>query len=247
MDTVGQVLLQVQGISVSLIPIIVPGTGMTGVLLLDFMSDMLLFKFINVQFPDNFVEFCKSLKVIYFPSFYSDSTEMTNIKESTIGKFKEFSVSTILLGNSEALLNREIAALSLTIVFVVLTALTKKWAKINTIFKKIKEAFLWNLLLTFFIGDFSELFLYTLVQLRENKSIFWLAKFSTGIGLVLLISYTIATIAFIYLLNRKTNAKNATVTSQENEGNEKLLKNSKWRLVPRQVNLISSTLKQDNW
>lgn len=266
-----QTALQMQGAATSLLPIIVRGASTTAVLLVNFVSDVLLFRFINVPFPDNFIQFCSKLYINFLPNIYLGFSEAYNISISSVGKFQTFEMSTVILGNSGNTLDREFICLCVILVTSLLIWKLKflsKYPKVLAFVKGIRDDFRWNTLLTFYVGDFSELFLFSMVHLRENTSNSWYAWYGTILCVIFLASYLILIFYFIYILNRKVTtekistkvmpiekpiAKSLQTQAKEEEGTaetsrtENQPQTSKWREVPPSINIISNDYKTNHW
>ena len=199
----GTSTLQLQSASTSILPILLGGASTTAVLLVGFVSDILIYRFINVPFSKPFKEFASTLYSNFIPNPYSGLQVEYNVSKSSIGKFKEFGMSSVMLGNSGNSLDREAYALAMIILSLVGMFTFKNYEKIASVFMKIKNMFMWNVFLTYYIGDFTELVLFSLIQLRENECNGIYPGFACIISVLILASYVILHSLFAYLLNRK--------------------------------------------
>ena len=237
--SVAQAALQVQSATTSILPLLVQGATTTAVLLINFVSDVLLYRYINVQFPNNFIEFCKYLYTNFLPNFYNTFEEQYNIPDGP-GKFEDYGMSTVILGSCGNTLDREFIALSLIFTLIFMVWVTKKFPRVHSVFKTWRDNHKWNFFLTFFMGDFGELYLFSMLQLKEDRSRSWYAWYGYFISIAFLASYPLLTSYFIYLLNRKVAPKVSDEVKVEKQP-------SLWREVPPSVNMISTDLKKDYW
>ena len=234
-----QAALQVQSATTSLLPVLIRGASTTAVLMVNFVSDVLLFRFINVPFPGNFVDFSKNLYVNFLPNIYLTFEEEYDIPDGS-GKFGEFEMSTVIFGNCGNTLDREFIALSLIFTLIFMAWVTKKFPRVNSVFKTWRDIYKWNIFLTFFMGDFGELYLFSMLQLKEDRSRAWYAWYGYFISIAFLASYPLLIGYFIYLLNRKAAPKVSDEAKLEKQP-------SLWREVPNSVNMISTDFKKDHW
>ena len=234
-----QAALQVQSATTSLLPVLIRGATTTAVLMVNFVSDVLLFRYINVPFPGNFVDFCKNLYTNFLPNFYATFEEEYNIPDGS-GKFGEFEMSTVILGNCGNTLDREFIALSLIFTLIFMAWVTKKFPRVHSVFKTLRDMYKWNIFLTFFIGDFGELYLFSMLQIKEDRSQAWYAWYGYFISIAFLASYPLLIGYFIYLLNRKAASKVSDEVKLEKQP-------TLWREVPKSVNMISTDFKKDHW
>ena len=235
-----QAALQVQSATTSLLPVLIRGASTTAILMVNFVSDVLLFRFINVPFPGNFVDFCKNLYSNLLPNFYLEFEDRYNTPRATLGKFGEFAMSSVMFGNCGNTLDRECIALALIFVLIFLPWTTKKFPKAHSFFKTLRDVYKWNIFLTFFMADFGELYLFSMLQLKENRSRSWYAFYGKSVSIGFIGSYPILIAYFIYLLNRKAPPKIGDEVKPEKQP---IL----WREVPKSVNMISTDFKTDHW
>ena len=230
--------IHAQSASTTLLPLIGKGASTTAVLLTDFVSDVLIFRFVNVAFPDNFMAFCTMLYTNFLPNIYSSFSKECNISDSSNGKFQQFQMSTVLLDNSGNTLDRELFALVTIGVGSFLSFVLRKVTRLQKILTKIKTLFMWNVFLTFYIGDFAELFLYSMLQLTENTNTSWYAQYCLGVAITILTSYALLVGLFIYFINKpKPETKKAIIQGQ----------NIGYLNVPSSINMITEGLRLDHW
>ena len=238
--TTTQAALQMQSATTSLLPILIRGASTTAVLMVNFVSDVLLFRFINVRFPGNFVDFCKNLYVNFLPNFYLEFEDRYDTPRATLGKFGEFAMSSVMFGNCGNTLDRECIALAVIFMLIFLACATQKFPKAHSFCKTLRDMYKWNTFLTFFVGDFGELYLFSMLQLKENRSRSWYAFYGKSVSIGFIGSYPILIAYFIYLLNRKATPKIGDEVKPEKQP---IL----WREVPKSVNMISTDFKTDHW
>lgn len=214
-----------------------------------------------MPFPGNFKEFCTLLYVNFLPNIYNTFETEYEIPSAASGKFKEFGMSAVLLGNSGNTLDREFIALTLiALTSVLVVVLPKKCSSLNKLFKSVRDSIMWNLFLTFYIGDCSELVLFSIIQLREETPSGWYPKYASVICIAILASYPILFAYFIYLLNRKAPAKvgiepekdvieyqvtEQQLNNQEEPRGQKEAK--KWAEIPARVNMVAEGFRTNHW
>ena len=181
--------LKLQEAATGLLPIFVQGTATTAVLFATFLSDVLLYRFINVPFPDNFIAFSKNLNNSLIPNIYASYSQTNDVLNCSTGKFAELEVSSVILENSGSLLNRELFSLCIIFLSIAAVVIFKRFKRAQSLFKKIRDTFTWNVFLAFLVSDFGPLFLFSMVQLRENKSDSWYAWYGFSLCLCFLVSY----------------------------------------------------------
>ena len=250
---VGQSTVQVQSAATSILPILIRGASTTAILMVNFVSNILLFRFINVPFPDNFMQVCIILYTNFFPNPYNNVSDEYNITNSAIGKFAENDISTVVLDNEGNTLDRELIAIGIILIAYLLAYVFKKHPKYSTYFKNTLDQYRWNLLLTFYVGDCTDLVLFSMIQLHENSSQSWYAILGYFFSIVFIISFVILIPYFIYIVNRKEPNQIQPVTADVEKESAKSIKQTekasppKWRELPKSMDMISSGIKKDHW
>ena len=201
--TASSIALNVQTATTSILPTL--GTT-TALILIDFISDVLVYRFINVPFPSNFIEFIAMLQTNFLPNPYTTLSEELNVTMSQIGQFQNYQVAVPMFTNCGDNLDREIIAIVLILLSIIFTAITGKYAltRAHRFFKGIRDNIMWNLLLTFYIADFPEIFLFSLIQFREwDNDESWYARYSFAFSILFVSSYVLLFGFIFYLINRK--------------------------------------------
>lgn len=265
------VAMQVQMVAASLIPFVTGGLSTSAVLLLAFLSEVDIYKYTNVPFPNNFVVFCEQLSTDFIPNPiapFDDVNEGQN-PNSTYGQFQFWGVSMILLDNSAVPIIRVLFALSVILLTVVLTFTLQKWQKIANFFRRVRDVFMWNTFLSFYLGDYTELQLNSMIQLRENIISSRYAYLSLGFSILIVVSYALLLFYLAYVLNRrkKLSRRSPTIKERPSSGlSQSSSRNSfriqelpskkslfkiqieemKWVPVPKCLCIISEDFKEDN-
>ena len=273
---------QVQDVVTSALPLLANGASTSVVLLSQFAEDIKFYRFINVQFPQNFIDFCRNVDSSSIPNPYEDLA----CAESEVGKFKEFEISTCFLVNSGDALNREALALGLIAVSWTLSWLLRNQALLSKPFISMRNVLTWNTFINYFVSDCKEYTLYSLLDLSQQLSHHRRlseqddnddetdeksgSRFSYGMSIVMLVSYSIMFMFFGYLLNRKkkrispldiSSPSRIHIPQEQNrlkdspnykqsakkDGKPDSGKEGKWMRVPQAFNSISSDLKNDSW
>ena len=227
-STVASASGQSQDAATSILPLLSKGASTTVILLAEFTGDIILYRYINIKFPHNFVEFCHSLEHHFIPNPF------TNIgcHESQLGKFKEFDMSTCFLKNAGHLLNKEVVALCLIAASWILSWLLQSHARISKALISIRTVLTWNSFISYFMGDFKEFVLYSMLDIfpssssssslssNEHRLLSGSAgssetdeshikggtvgpRFSYAISIITIVIYAVMFFYFGYLLNRK--------------------------------------------
>ena len=187
------------------LPPLLGGASSAATLLVDFLNEISLFIYINVVFPANFVLFMQQLSMSNmvpnpFEGIKSDTDIITT---STIGKFAYWETSTVLLENNGFTILKTVVVLAIGVLLLLITLPFKSKPRVYRALTSIRKIFLWNTFLSLYLGDFGELFLSSLVQMRENTSTGAYAIVSLVIGCLVVASYGIIIVVSIYILNRQ--------------------------------------------
>ena len=250
-STIASLSLQTQSAAASILPMIVKGASTTAILLSDFVGDTLMYRYINVVWPENFFAFCYTLYYNFLPNPYQD----LYTPDSQIGKFKDFEMSVYLLANSGNTLDRELYAIVVILLTWPLSMMLKKYPRVQKPLITIRDTFTWGTLMTFLMGDFTELWLHSMLQFREFEYTGPYSGFCYALGIMVFIGYPLTYVYFVYLLNRKkkptanAGSSNAIPTSETlaDDENEPGKPKVEWEEVPTRWNFISADLKRENW
>ena len=212
---------QIQDAVTSALPLLANGAGISVVLLAEFAEDIKFYRFINVQFPQNFIDFCRNVDSSSIPNPYQD----LGCVESEVGKFADFEISTCFLVNSGDALNREALALGLIAMSWTLSWLLRNQGRLAKPFISMRTVHTWNTFINYFVSDFKEFILYSLLDLSQQQLSHHRrlseqdaddddtgeksgSRFSYGMSIVMLISYFAMFVFFGFLLNRKKKKRN---------------------------------------
>ena len=232
-----------------MLTIIAQGATTTAVLLVDFMGDVSVFRFINVAFPANFVAFCQMLDSNFLPNLYNGLAEELEVPDSSTGKFLQYEVSTASLCNLGDSLNREAIVLVVVVILPIVLHLSKKYPRIRKSALKLNENLRWNTFLTFYIGDAAELVLYCLIQVKEGiSSPTHFERFSLVTSIMILASFPILIAYFYYLLNIRKKLGEilpSSPTSDTSKRESQALTEKLW--IPPSVGMIINDLDLRFW
>ena len=254
----------------SILPLLANGASTTVILLAEFAGDALFYRFINVKFPQNFMDFCVTLEEDLFPNPY----ENLDCFQSELGKFQEFELSTCFLENSGHLLNKEAFAIVLIALSWILSWLLKSHKRLAKPIIYVRTVLTWNTMINYALEDFKELILVAILDLYERPSERRRlsehvssvgSRFSYVIAVIIIVAYIAMFAFFGYLLNRKVKRNlSSNITSQtrgidgdlqgqseqsgsQNQEKGEVPEPEKWMKVPQAFESISSELKNDSW
>ena len=131
-----------------------------------------------------------------------DSENGGNNPTSIIGKFQFWEVSATLLDNSSFAIAKELITLAIILGLNIFVFLLKGSPKISDVLRKVRTQFMWNVFLSYYFGDFPELLLNSMIQLRENYVSSAYANFSFALAVIIVSSYTLLGMYFRYILNK---------------------------------------------
>ena len=231
--------MKAQSALTSALPIIMGGFSTAAIVLLEFFSDVDIYKFINVPFPPNFKAFFAQMSDSFFiPNPFEPmsgrDTAAAEPMVSSVGKFGEWEVNTVFLDNSGSNIVKELIAL---VVILLATMFASAFAKsspcLSSKMSKVANLFKWNTFLSFYIGDFSEFFINSLIQFREGKLNTAYEVVSFCFCIVIVVSYMIMLGVFAYLLNRKRRIVIKPTAHRDGRGSRRYKKR-----VPRNISLL---------
>ena len=255
--------MQAQVIASTIIPAVTGGMSTTAMLLISFLAEVDIYKYINVPFPDNFNQFCEAMSADLIPNVFAtlDNINHGDNPSSTIGKFKFWGTSATLLDNSYAAILKELAALGIILAANILTITFRKRQDLLSRFSKIRDLFMWNVLLSFYVGDYTELQLHAMIELRERSAYSFYTLFSLGISLAVVITFALLKIFLLYIVNRKhqkpilpQNSSQLRLRTEErtavrNVGDgrsDRTVTQGIWREVPSSVAIITEDFVSRN-
>ena len=209
--TMGRIVsnaMQVQSATSGLIPILSSGFPTTAIILVGFLSEIEIYRFINVHFPDNFVLFCENTDVSLFPNVLAmiDDVNEGDNPNSTHGKFAFWGVSTVMLDNSYPEVLKNLGVLAALAITSLLACILRGSHKFSDFFSKIRDMLMWNLTLSFYLGDYTELQLYSMIQLSENNVSSTYSRLSYAFSIIIIVTYSVLMICIAILLNSKKRA-----------------------------------------
>ena len=216
---------QIQSVASSAMPMLLVDRSTSAMILVGFLADVGLYKYLNVPFPENFVSFCEQLEGFDPPNIfqYMDSENGGNNPSSTIGKFEFWEVSATLLDNSSFAIARELFTLGIILGLTILVFLFKEFPKIFDLLCKLRGLFMWNMFLSNYFGDFPDFLLNSMIQMRENYVSSAYTKLSFAFAVIIVSSYAVLLMYLRYILNKR---------------------NPLWKKPSQRRHSISSTTKQ---
>ena len=240
--------MQAQSVVTSVLPAVTGGLSTSAVLLVGFLSDVDIYKYINVPFPDNFVTFCNQMSASALPNvFISMDVNEGNNPNSTIGKFKFWGLSATLLDNSSAAIFKELFVLGIIVAVNLLLLILKRYPSLSQKLHTIRRLLMWNLFLSYYLGDFSELQLNSMVQMRENYVSSAYANLSLAFAVLIVASYLPLFVYLMYQLNKRP--KKALNTQRRNihldaVSNDQVTQ--QWAEVPPSIGIIVEDFHSKN-
>ena len=235
--------LKAQSAATSIIPIILGGVSTAAILLIEFMADVETYRYINVLFPNNFRVFFKQAADSFFlPNIFAGikGTDLEDVSE--IGKFQEWGTSTVFLDNSGSDLIKELVALIVIFASSLMAFIFRNYPRISSKAKKVGDIFRWNTFLAFYIGDFSEFLLNSMIQFREHPSWTFYNTFSLILSIFITASFLLLWIYSSKLINGK---KRATIEHQKQTTQPN--KSASGSTVPSDVRILTEDFSQTGW
>ena len=210
-------------------------------ILVGFLADVGLYKYLNIPFPENYVSFCEEMESFDPPNLFEkiDSENGGNNPNSVIGKFEFWEVSTTLLDNSSLVIVKLLILLGIILGLNVLVFFLKRFPKISAILHKVLTQFMWNGFLSNYLGDFPELLLNSMIQLRENYVSSGYANFSFALSVIIVSSYAVLAIYFLYILNKRHSQwQIAPDSSPHSKSTGTKRSDQVWRKVPDSLEIL---------
>ena len=233
-----------QASSTSSFAILLGGASGAAVLLLDALSELEMYKYLNVNFPRNFIEFFDSLySSSLIPNVYSYMHSDGPVATSAYYQFARWKTPVLFIEKYGDSFIKENIAFSLVIVTGFLQLLFRKTRKLNKTFTKIHYIFRWNLLFSFFLADLTPFLVQIALQFKEAPFITTdkYTIFSTSISVIVLISYAVIFATGLYQINRKRLEVPDYLSTAKRRLKEKLKKES----YPKSLMVFKEEFKED--
>jgi hypothetical protein len=257
------ILAQVQFVASSAMPAFLGGVSTSAMLLVGFLADVNLYIYLNVPYPDNFVSFCQEISTSALPNIFAkiDVVNGGNNPSSTIGKFQFWGVSATLLDNSYASIGKELSALLIILGLNVLVLILKRCPSLHQLACKIRIVIMWNVFLSYYLGDFSELQLNSMIHMRENYVSGTYADLSLAFAVIIVATYPLLLGFIIYKLNRRlpqqqklenNSTGQESNNSEADKQKEHMISTSedklteKWVEVPPSIRIIAEDFQGKN-
>lgn len=187
----------------AVIPLFMRGSSLSTILLGFHITDLDLFRYINVHFPANFEIFIGQIgfnNIIPNPFTLMLSGLSSS---SNIGKFKYWLATTSFLDYSGVFFLKEFVLLLLAgiaaLVGLALGAKGKKGCASYVI-----DLFCWNLFVTYFLADFANMFSSSVLQIREFNSESVYNAASLAVSVIVIVGYAFLHKRILFILNRES-------------------------------------------
>ena len=228
-------------------PVMLVERSTSAMILVGFLADVGLYKYLNVPFPENFVSFCEQMETFDPPNIFKnmDSENGGSNPNSIIGKFKFWEISATLLDNSSFAIAKELILLAIILGLNILVFILKGFPKISDKVRKIRTQFMWNGFLSNYLGDCPELLLNSMIQLRENYVSNAYANFSFALAVIIVSSYTVLAIYFRYILNKRhprlqtISERRHSITTSTKQSYQK------WENVPDSLGILVEDFREN--
>lgn len=224
--------------SVSSLPWLLAQSSPLAILLSGFLGDIILYKFINVQFPANFDNFCEMFNSLnVFPNIFLYMRSDDEGSISTTGKFQRWEVDTTMLENAGDSVFQTLLILGCLAIFSIFAAILRGRFLLGRILTKLVGMMKWNIVVSNYLSSFCELWLYSLLQIKEQEGWSVYKSLSFSASIIVVTSYVTMLGRFFYLLNRNRWRQN----SQKNPENvpftkvkrQKRLQDTKTKTKPK--------------
>ena len=237
---------QIQSITSSAMPVMLAERSTRAIMLVGFLADVGLYKYLNVPFPENFVSFCEEMESFDLPNIFEklDSENGGNNPSSAIGKFEFWEVSATLLDNSSFTILKLLILLGIILWLTLLIFLFKGFPKIFDLLCKLRDLFMWNTFLSNYFGDFPELLLNSMIQLRENYVSSAYANFSFALAVIIVSSYSVLLLYIRYILNKRNPLWKKP--SERHRSKSSITKKSaeKWEKIPDSLGILVEDFRE---
>ena len=212
-------------------PMLLVDRSTSAMILVGFLADVGLYKYLNVPFPENFVSFCEQMDSFDAPNIFErmDSENGGDNPISTIGKFELLEVSATLLDNSSFAIFKLMILLGIILGLNLLVFLLKRFPRISDVLCKVRAQFMWNGFLSNYLGDFPDLLLNSMIQLRENYVSGAYANFSFAMAVIIVSTYAVLAVYFIYILNKRHSQWQIAPDSPHSKSTCAIETGQKWR------------------
>ena len=247
--------MQAQAVASAVIPAITGGMSTSAMLLIGFLAEVDIYKYINVPFPDNFNLFCECIASNLLPNLFADFDDNYGTNpNSTIGKFEFWGVSATLLDNSSAAIFKDLVVLGIIVGLNILMLIFIKCSELHSLIGKVRSLFMWNVFLSFYLGDYSELQLNAMIELREHSVSSLYSNVSLAFSITIIITYALLIIYMLFIVNRKrripiprrNRPRLRWYSEEEPDKSKQELFQEVYREVPQCVAIISEDFLQKN-
>ena len=238
---------QIQSYASSAMPMLLIDRSTSAMILVGFLADVGLYNYLNVPFPENFVSFCEQMDGLDSPNIFEklDSENGGDNPISTIGKFEYWEVSATLLDNSSFAIFKLMILLGVILGLNTLVFLLKRFPKISNVLCKVRAQFMWSGFLSNYLGDFPDLLLNSMIQLRENYVSSEYANFSFALALIIVSTYAVLTIYFVYILNKRHSLWQVAPDSPHSKSTGALETDQQWRKIPDSLGILVEDFREN--
>ena len=242
---VAEITSQIQYVASTVMPMMLAERSTSAIILVGFLADVGLYKYLNVPFPENFVSFCEEMESFDPPNIFEnmDSGNRGNNPTSIIGKFQFWEVSATLLDNCSFAIAKELITLAIILGLNILVFLLKGFTRLSDVLRKVRTLFMWNVFLSYYLGDFPDLLLHSMIQLRENYVSSAYTNFSFALAVIIVSTYAVLAIYFRYLLNKKHPQWQKTAERRHSISTTK--NTEKWEKVPDSLEILVEDFREN--
>ena len=239
---------QMQYVASTVMPVMLVERSTSAMILVGFLADVGLYKYLNVPFPENFVSFCEKMDGFEPPNIFEnmDSENGGDNPSSTIGKFEFWEVSATLLDNCSFAIAKELITLAIILGLNILVCLLKGFPKHSEAMRKFRTLFMWNVFLSYYLGDFPDLLLNSMIQLRENYVSSGYANFSFALAVIIVVIYALLAIYFLCILNkRQSQWQIAPDNSPHSKSTDTIQSDLIWRKIPDSLGILVEDFREN--
>ena len=227
--------------------------GSTSLPLLKILIDIMLFKFININYPSNFKDFIVPYigHGFFMPNPFGEvEPNASLIPQSTNGQFQLWDISVVFLQNAGSLLTKEIICGGCILIFWFAHFLCYELSQLKQITEKVLYIFQWRITLCYLLADFAEIMLYSIIHIQEGSLRTAYDRMSVSAIAIMWAIYVAFGVYMFYLLNiRKPNKKtlvkkrlgNASQEMMDGVANESIGKDE----FPQSMKIICQDIHQD--
>ena len=232
--------------SISSFAILSGGLSGAAVFLLDAIGELEMYKYLNVNFPKNFVAFYEGLySASVLPNVYSYLNENDSVATSNYYKFQDWETPVLFIERyGDGFIKQNIAFVLAILTWIPYKLCLQNNNRPNKILKGIHYTFRWNMLVSYFIGDFTPFIVQITLQFKEVPfaTSDRYTIFSTSVAVIVLVTYVLILGVGIYQINRKRLEVPRYMKQARRKLKEKIEKDK----YPESLEVFTESLKDDS-